>query len=514
VERSYWLTRFVFLRVLGLVYFFAFLSLAHQVLPLIGSRGLLPAEVYLEGLAGAAGSPLAAWLERPTIFWLGCSDGFLEAAAWVGVGLSALVLAGLADGVLLFLLWFLYLSFVHVGQEWYAYGWEIQLLETGFLAIFLCAPLDPRPFPRAPPPLPVILCLRWLIARIMLGAGLIKIRGDECWRDLSCLCYHYETQPLPNPLSRLLHHMPRGFHQAGCLANHLVELVLPWLAFGPKTARRVAGALFILFQLALIASGNLSFLNYLTIAPAVACLDDGVLRRVLPGRLVAAADRAAAEARPNRGLEGAAWALLVLVAVLSLVGPVPNLLSEHQIMNTSFNPLHLVNTYGAFGSVDRERLELVIEGTEDADPGPGARWRAYELPAKPGDPARPLPVTAPYHYRLDWQIWFVPKRYRPGALPPWLVHLVWKLLENDPETLRLFANRPFPDRPPRFVRIDLYRYEFTPPGSAEPWSRRRLGPWLAPVSREDERLRGFLRARGWIEEPVEPPPPATPGDRR
>ena len=90
-------------------------------------------------------------------------------------------------------------------------------LETGFLAIFLCPPLDPRPFPRRPPPREIIWLLRWLTFRIMLGAGLIKLRGDPCWRQLTCLFYHYETQPIPNPLSRTLHFMPGWFHRAGVL---------------------------------------------------------------------------------------------------------------------------------------------------------------------------------------------------------------------------------------------------------------------------------------------------------
>ena len=76
----------------------------------------------------------------------------------------------------------------------------------------------------------------------MLGAGLIKLRGDPCWRDLTCLFYHYETQPIPNPLSRTLHFMPRWFHRAGVLFNHLTELVAPWFVFGPRRARHVAGA--------------------------------------------------------------------------------------------------------------------------------------------------------------------------------------------------------------------------------------------------------------------------------
>ena len=198
---SYWLTRFVILRLLGLVYLVAFWSLANQVLPLIGSHGLLPAASFLTRLETHFGSRLDAFGRVPSVFWLGVGDATLTIGAWVGVALSLLVVLGFADAIVMAVLWALYLSFVHIGQDWYGYGWEIQLAETGFLAIFLCPLLDPRPFPRRPPPTPVVWLFRWLIFRIMVGAGLIKLRGDPCWRDLTCLYYHYETQPLPNPLS-------------------------------------------------------------------------------------------------------------------------------------------------------------------------------------------------------------------------------------------------------------------------------------------------------------------------
>jgi len=153
---SYWLTRFVLLRLLGLVYFVAFLILVQQALPLIGHHGLLLADLYLENLEDHFGSRLDAFLEVPGLFWLDVSDPFLTAAAWIGAGLSLAVLAGYANGVVLLLLWALYLSFNHVGQTWYGFGWEIQLLETGFLAVFLVPFLDARPFPKRPPPVVVI----------------------------------------------------------------------------------------------------------------------------------------------------------------------------------------------------------------------------------------------------------------------------------------------------------------------------------------------------------------------
>jgi len=493
---TYWLTRFLVLRLLGLVYLVAFLSLAHQVLPLLGSDGLLPAASYLSRLEAHFGSRRAAFLVQPTLFWIGIPDRALLGLAWLGVAVSLGVFLGFANALGLAGLWVLYLSFVHVGQDWYGYGWEIQLLETGFLAIFLCPLLDARPFPRRPPPTAVIWLLRWLAFRIMLGAGLIKLRGDPCWRDLTCLYYHYETQPIPNPLSRALHFAPRAVHQAGVLFNHLNELVLPWCVFGPRRLRHAGGAVLVAFQVFLIVSGNLSFLNWLTIVPVLACFDDALLSRVLPARLVARAARAADAAVPARAHAIVVALLVAVVAGLS-VGPVRNLLSPRQAMNTSFDRLHLVNTYGAFGSVGRERPEIVFEGTDDTVVSDTTRWREYEFKCKPGDPLRRPCVVSPYHYRLDWQIWFAamssPERY------PWTLHLVWKLLHNDRQALGLLATNPFPDTPPRYVRATLYRYAFAPPGdpSGAWWRRTRLGTWLPALSAADPQLRRFLAAHGW-----------------
>ncbi|HEX2521152.1 MAG TPA: lipase maturation factor family protein, partial [Terriglobia bacterium] len=420
---SYWLTRFIILRVLGLVYFVAFLSLAQQILPLIGSEGLLPVSLFFQRAERFLGSIQSAFVQFPSIFWFNSSDLFLSAMSWVGVVLSAALLLGFANGVLLIALWAIYLSFVHIGQDWYSYGWEIQLLETGFLAVFLCPFLDGRPFPRRPPPTAVIWLFRWLIFRVMLGAGLIKLRGDSCWRDLTCLYYHYETQPIPNPLSSLLHFMPHWFHQLGTLWNHFVELVTPWCAFGPRRLRHVAGIILVSFQVILILSGNLSFLNWVTIIPALACFDDSSLARILPQSLTQRALQARAEAKISRAQRVAVPGLVLLVVVLSYF-PIANLLSSRQAMNTSFDPLHLVNTYGAFGSVGQERNEIIFEGSDDAVVTPETQWKAYEFKCKPDDPFRRPCVISPYHYRLDWQIWFAamsaPDQY------PWTLHLVWK----------------------------------------------------------------------------------------
>jgi Lipase maturation factor len=495
---SYWLTRYVILRLLGAIYATAFLVAVKQVVPLIGSNGLLPVGLFLQRVGDELGSRGAGFEHLPSLFWLGHSDTVLVVTAWIGFVLSCVVLAGYANAILMGVLWFLYMSFVHVGQDWYGYGWEIQLLETGFLGIFLCPLLDPRPFPKRAPPLPVIGLFRWLNFRIMFGAALIKIRGDDVWRNWTALYYHFETQPIPGPLSRWFHFLPRAVLKAGVCFNFVAELIAPWFAFWPRPARLIAGCLMVILQFILILSGNLSFLNWLTIVPALACFDDHFLSRFLPRAIVGRAKAAATRAEPSRPMLVIAWIVTLVIVLLSLQ-PVNNMLSPRQIMNTSFDPLDLVNTYGAFGSVGRERLNVVFEGTTDVVPDDKANWKAYPYKGLPMDPARRPPQIAPYHLHFDWQMWFAamssPEEY------PWTLNLISKLLHNDPGAVGLFASNPFPDRPPRYIRAVLYRYTFAKPGNADGlwWNRERVGDvWLPAFSADDPNLTDFLKRAGWI----------------
>jgi hypothetical protein len=494
---GYWLTRFAFFRLLGLVYAVAFLIVLLQWEPLLGSRGLLPAADFLERLRHAGLGGLSGFLRVPSLFWIDASDTAFLLAASLGLGLSLALLLGYANVPSLLGLWLLYMSFVHVGQVFYGYGWEILLLETGFLAVFLAPLWHPSPFPRDAPPSPVVIALlRWLILRVMLGAGLIKLRGDPCWRDLTCLVYHYETQPNPNPLSWYLHQLPLWFHRLEVLFNHLVELVAPFFVFGPRRARLAAGGLIVSFQVLLILSGNLSFLNWLTIAVALACLDDGVFRRLVPAPLLLRLDTRVAGAEESKARGRVGYLLVAVVALLSL-NPVGNMVSPGQVMNTSFDPLDLVNTYGAFGSIGRERYEIVLEGTGDDPREPGARWVEYEFKCKPGNPARRPCWISPYHYRLDWQMWFLAM---PGApTDDWFVHLVAQLLSGDAKARGLLAPGPFEEHPPRAIRARYYRYRMTRFGdpTRDWWKRTYVGEYLRPLSRDDPALLDLLARRGW-----------------
>lgn len=495
-QYKYWLTRYVILRLLGIIYAIGFLVAINQILPLIGSNGLLPLNDYIKQINDAIG-PTSGFFRLPSIFWFNHSDAMLITIAWIGFLLSCIVVAGYANAIVLAMLWFLYMSFVHLGQDWYSYGWEIQLLETGFLAIFLCPLINMRPFAKeVPPPLQIIILFRWLIFRIMLGSGLIKIRWDNNWRNGTALYYHFETQPIPGPLSRWFHFLPRIVLRIGVWFNFLAELAAPWFVFWPRLARHIAGVIIILFQLNIILSGNLSFLNWLTIIPALACLDDGFWSKILPRYLVRKAETAARYNEQSRSMQTASWIVTVVVIFLS-VAPVINMFSSNQIMNTSFDPFDLVNTYGAFGTVGQERLNVVFEGTNDNDTTDNAHWQPYLYKGLPVLLNKKPPQIAPYHLRLDWQMWFASMASADEY--PWTLNLEWKLLHNDAGTLSLFANNPFPNHPPKYIRAVLYRYSFVQPNAQGLWWKRtKITNWINPTYIDDPRLIHFLKTQGWL----------------
>jgi hypothetical protein len=464
--RSYWYSRFLVERALALIYLIAFIVAANQFIPLLGEHGLLPVREFVQAV------PFRA---SPSLFFFAPGDTAFRTAAWLGIVLSCFAMSSypsrlgwpVAAGVWA-ALWVLYLSFVNVGQTFYGFGWETFLLEAGFLAIFAgSGGTEPNRLQ--------MWMWRWLTFRVMFGAGLIKLRGDSCWRDLTCLDYYFETQPIPNALSWYFHWLPQAVHHGGVLVNHFVELIVPFGLFIPQPVASIAALLIIAFQVVLIVSGNLSWLNWLTVAVAIAATDDRWLSWIPVRRL---------ELRPESGGHRiAVYALAALVVALSL-SPVLNMLSPAQVMNTSFEPFHLVNAYGAFGSITRERREIVIEGTDDPQPIERTVWREYEFRGKPGDPFRRAPQIAPYHLRLDWLMWFAAMDSPENH--PWFTALLVKLLEGDPNTLSLLRVNPFPDQPPRIIRAEYFSYRFTTPEerrrSGQWWMREALGLYFPPVS--------------------------------
>jgi len=468
VAPEYWLARQILQRGVAVIYLIAFIAAARQFRALIGEHGMLPVPRFVARVS---------FRTAPSIFHLHYSDRFFSVVCWFGAALSAAIVGGVTDlaplwaaMVMWSVVWALYLSIVNVGQRWYGFGWESVLLEAGFLAILL-GNNDTTP------PVLVLWLVRWLLFRVEFGAGLIKLRGDPCWRDLTCLYYHHETQPMPGPLSWFFHHLPKPLHRVEVAGNHFAQLVVPFALFAPQPVASMAAAIVIVTQLWLVLSGNFAWLNWITIILAFGVIDHPSFASVLP------VPNPPALPSPPLWFVGVVIVFAALSVFLSY-WPVRNLVSSHQRMNAAFNPFHLINTYGAFGSIGRIRFEVVIEGTDQPEITDQTVWKEYGFKGKPGDPHRLPRQWAPYHLRLDWLMWFaaLTPLYARDRLGPFVI----RLLQNDPPTLRLLRHNPFPDSPPRYVRARLYEYRFTTWRELRRerlwWRRTLVGEYLPPVA--------------------------------
>ncbi|MHC2997752.1 lipase maturation factor family protein [Microbacterium sp. HJ5] len=448
-------------RGIAALYVLAFVSTLNQFRPLLGEHGLLPAP---ELLAWARSSERGRRMLRPTVFrWATYTDRRLAALCWAGIVVGAALVCGIpqlftpwAPMACFLALWLGYMSVVSIGQTFYGFGWEMLLLEAGFLAAFLGSGAEP-------PPTVVIVLFWWLVFRLEFGAGMVKIRGGREWRDLTALTFHHETQPMPGPLSRQAHLLPRWFHRGEVLGNHFAQLIVPWFLFAPllglwvpgqwpAVVGAVAATIVIATQLWLIVTGNFAWLNWATVVLAFSAVG-------LPG---IGSPVAPPPQDPPWVIDGMPlpW-LLVTCAVALLYAaiswwPLRNLFAHRQLMNASFNRWQLANAYGAFGTVTKERIEYVVEGTLDEDPD-AATWHEYSFKGKPGDVRRVPRQFAPYHLRLDWLMWFLPLG---RSLEDWFSMFLLRLLEADAPTLRLLDRDPFDGRRPVWVRAVAYGYRF------------------------------------------------------
>lgn len=457
---DYTIAREVLLRGVAALYVVAFASAIAQFPALLGDRGLTPAPTFMARTSAK---------RFPSIFRWRYSDRMLRVIAAVGIVLAASVVVGIPQlapawvPLLVFaVMWVFYLSIVNVGQTFYGFGWESLLLEAGAIVGFLGSS-------DVAPPFLIILFLRWLVFRLEFGAGMIKMRGDSSWRDLTAMYYHHETQPMPNPVSRFAHLLPKPVHRMETLGNHIVQLGMPWLLFFPQPIASFAACLIIITQLWLVISGNFAWLNWISMVLAFAGISDGFFGWIT------------GNGWPGWGWEHIGsggelspiwWLVLTTIAFIGLAilswQPLLNLFSRNQLMNASFNRWHLVNAYGAFGSVTQLRREVIVEGTMSDAPRP-SDWEAYEFKGKPGDPTRVPRQFAPYHLRLDWMMWFLALGSWDDV---WFQRLLQKLLQADAATLRLLRIDPFHGEKPHMVRARLFAYRF-----ATREEHRRTGMW-------------------------------------
>jgi hypothetical protein len=452
---SYEIVSWVFLRLLGAIYIIAFASLGVQILGLVGEAGIAPVDRYLD--AARQGWGVAAYWRMPTLLWLNSSDAMLVAGTLVGLILGFLVVIGLWVRPALVGLFILYLSYVYAGQVFTSYQWDLLLLEAGFLAIFLTASSRI-----------VVWLYRWLIFRFMFLSGAVKLlSGNPTWQDLTALKYHFWTQPLPTPLAWYAAQLPEWVLAAATAVTLIIELVIVFLIFLPRRLRASAAWCILLFQLAIMLTGNYGFFNLLTMALCVFLFDDAAMRRLLPRHLTTWLETNAP--RPGRVATITATALALVVVPVGLDRtwqafersnlPVVNAITA------AISPLLIVNAYGPFATTTTTRPEIIIEASDDRQ-----NWREYIFRYKPGPLERPPSLNIPHQPRLDWQMWFA--AYGSFAENPWFEGLLRKLLEGSAPVLSLLGPNPFPDHPPKYVRAQLYEYQF-----ADPKTHARTGWW-------------------------------------
>jgi predicted DCC family thiol-disulfide oxidoreductase YuxK len=453
---SYRLTRQLFLRLLGIVYLIAFVSLWVQIDGLIGSRGILPIQTFLHELQSVIGNE--RYWEFPTLCWFNAGDGFLHFLCAGGVAASLLLVAGVAQLPALAVLFTFYLSLTVAGQNFLSFQWDALLLEAGFLAIFF-APV--RPWPRrtrqaSEPSRAILWLLRWLLFRVMFMSGVVKLAsGDPTWRNLTALRFHYLTQPLPTWTSWYFHQLPASFQTFSCGVVFFAELVIPFLIFAPRRIRLIAFWAIILFQLLIAGTGNYGFFNILTIVLCCTLPDDAFWRWLL---------RRPPFAPPVVSPPRWRAALTVPLAIVLLAVTVPICVDAFGVpiswpspildLENSLSPFRMANGYGLFAIMTTRRPEIIIEGSDD-----GQTWKPYTFKWKAGELTRRPEFTTPHMPRLDWQMWFAALGDAPNN--PWIELFLGRLLEGSPPVLRLLENNPFPDHPPHEVRAVLYDYQFT-----------------------------------------------------
>ena len=462
-----------FLRILGAIYLLAFISYAVQARGLNGVNGILPAAEFFQR-AGATFGPDAFW-NFPSLCWLGAGNWALLGWSIAGMLAAFLLLIGIAPLPCLIFLWADYLSLSVSGQIFYQYQWDILLLETGFLAIFLAPRTMGWSRPGNPPALSRLL-LVWLLFRLMFASGVVKLSsGDPTWANGTALSFHYFTQPLPTPLAWFMQQLSPGFQWWSVQGMLAVEVVFPFLLFGPRHVRLLGAAGIAGLQIVIALTGNYGFFNLLTLALCLLAVDD----RIFPGRKC--------QASPVRFLPRfiviPAASILFALSLIPLGSCFRQPISWPAALLELYDdliPFRTINSYGLFAVMTTERKEIIVQGSDD-----GVVWKTYSFRYKPGDTHRAPPWVAPYMPRLDWQMWFAAL----GSVEnnPWFIQFLGRLARNSPDVVALLEDNPFPDKPPRYLRALTDRYTFTARPATAWWNAEPAAVYCPELSLRDLR---------------------------
>lgn len=468
----------IFLRALAVISFIAFLSLHVQISGLIGEQGIMPAQDYLNSIEENTGTE--RYLRFPTLAWLGSNNEALKTLTVSGMLLSILLFFNLAPALILLLIWMLYLSLVTVGQVFMSYQWDMLLLETLFLSVFLAPKhLYPANPGEEEAPTRLSLLVMWfLLFKLVFLSGITKLlSGDPTWWSLTALDYHYLTQPLPTPLAWFMDKLPLLFHQISALLMFAVELAVPILFFAPRKFRIGGAYASIGLQVLIMLTGNYTFFNLLAIGLSLLLLDNehlSELREMLESWI------------PEVGGTSGVWSkitavILTVVMVLNLAVIVQflgiGLPGQVEEVKERVSRFRTVNSYGLFAVMTKERPEIIVQGSRNRE-----EWRTYRFRYKPDSPGDIPPVVAPHQPRLDWQMWFA--AYSSPRRSRWFMMFVRKLLQGSEPVEGLLERNPFPDRPPKYIRAVRYSYRFSGTSSLTEgrwWEAERKGLYLPPV---------------------------------
>jgi hypothetical protein len=505
------ISRWLFLRALGLIYFSAFFALLFQVRGLIGSQGIFPAGEYLQSVSRLGA--LRFWY-APTLLWISSSNHALMALVSIGLIASLLLVANLWPRGMLLACFLCFLSFVSAAQDFSGYQSDGMLLEAGFISLFLAPPgLRPGLAAKRSPMRAAILLLLWEWFRIYFESGVVKLEsGDRTWRNLTAMYEYYQNGPLPTWIGWYAQHLPYWFHKATAAATLGMELVLVWMAFLPGRWRIVCFSLVTAWQIGVIATANYAFLNYLVLVLAVLLLDDDFLKRLVPARWreklparsteqerepgdgIVAEDNSHAEDDSGsgvlHGLRVLGWGAGVVMLTWVLYAatlPLVEMLWQDQPLPgapaAALEPFRIANQYGLFAVMTPHRYEIEFQGSND-----GQTWVRYPFRYKPQDVSERSRIYAPYQPRFDWNLWF-------ASLGSWMQNpMVARteelLLENDGDVLGLFRRDPFFGTPPKYVRAVLWQYWFSTLAQKRFegvwWTREYLGTYAPTIIRRPD----------------------------